>query len=87
MSRDTSPEVEKRLLELYAALSPYERLRMATEMFTTGVELVKIGIRQQQPDISEADMRREVFLRLYGDCFSEEEKARIIQYLSLYTGQ
>lgn len=86
MSRDTPPEVEKRLLALYASLTPAERVRMATEMFTTGVELVKVGIRQQQPDISEPELRRRVFLRLYSDCFSKEEAERIADYVASFKG-
>ncbi len=78
---DTSPEVEKQLRELYAQRTPGERVVMATQMFDAGITLMKAGILRQHPDITETEMRWKVFQRLYGDCYSEEEQARIRVYL------
>ena len=80
--RDTSPEMEKRLLQLYAERTPEERMRMAGRMFDTGIALMKAGILQATPDISKAELRERIFRRLYGDCFSEEELQRIARFLA-----
>ena len=74
---DTPHEIEMRMQAMLAERTPAERLRMASQMFDTGLALLKAGIKQDTPDISEAELRCEIFRRLYGDCFSAEESRQI----------
>ena len=78
---ETPEEAEKSLQEIYAEFTPFQRLQVATGMFQTARELIKAGILYENPDISPADLRGEMFMRLYGDCYTKEEAQRIVQYL------
>jgi hypothetical protein len=78
---DTSPEVEKRLREMYMARSPLERLRMGSDMFTAAKQLAAAGIRFEQGELDEKTMKKQLFLRFYGSDFTEDEKARILAVL------
>ncbi len=80
--RDTPPEIEERMRVLYASKTPEERLRMVSSMYDAGIALLTAGIRQQQPDISDTELRGEIFRRMYYDCFSDEEMARIVRFLT-----
>jgi len=69
------------MLELFAERTPAERLRMASGMFDTGIALMKAGILDKQPDLTESELKIAIFRRLYYDCFSEEEMNRIEVFL------
>jgi len=79
---DTPPEIEERLREHYARLTPSERLRLVGSMYDAALTLMKAGIRQQHPEITESDLRGELFKRLHGDDFTPEEIVRIIAYIN-----
>jgi len=79
---DTNLDVEKRQAAMIAKLSPADRLRMANSMFESGRALVRIGLKQQNESISEAQLRAQIFLRLYGEDYSGTEKKRILTSLS-----
>jgi hypothetical protein len=74
---DTPPEIEHYILKLAAQRTPEERVAMAGQMFDTGVSLLQAGIRHRHPDISDDELRWEVFRQLYSDCYTDEELARI----------
>ena len=59
--RDTPPEIQQIMRELYSALTCEERLEMAAGMFDAAVELAKAGILNQNPDISDSDLRWKLF--------------------------
>lgn len=74
---DTTPEIEKRISAMMAAKTSAERLRMAGSMFDTGITLLRAGLKRQNPELSEGQLRAQVFLRLYGEDFSASEIKRI----------
>jgi hypothetical protein len=78
---DTSPEIEAMIRELYSKRTVEERLDMLGGMHTTAVGMVRAGVLHQNPGISEKEMRWEVFLRFYSDCYDEEEKTKIRAFL------
>lgn len=78
---DTPREIEDRLWAMYAERTPEERLRMVFSMFETAKALLRAGILHEQPDLSEAEIRRELFLRLHGNDFSPEERDKIGRYI------
>ena len=75
---DTSPWAQKVLDEFYAKLSGEERLLMGLEMFETARKIV---LSSFPPNLSENEIRKRLFLRFYGNDFSEEEKERILANL------
>ena len=74
---DTSIDIEARVARMMAAKTPEERLRMASSMFDTVRELVKMGLIDKNGALSEAQLRARVFVRLYGEDFSAEEIKKI----------
>ncbi len=78
---DTPREIAARLDALLARRSGSDRVRMACEMFDLARALAVAGIRAGEPAISHHALRARLFERLYGDDFSEEERARIISTL------
>jgi len=75
---DTSPEIQKKIDEIYKNKSGEERLLIALSMFETARELV---IASFPKELSEKERRRELFLRFYGNDFSWSEKEKIIKIL------
>jgi hypothetical protein len=70
---DTAPDVEALLAAMYASRAPAERLRMASNMFEAARRLVEAGLLNEQPGLTRPQIRGRTFMRLYGDCFSNEE--------------
>jgi hypothetical protein len=75
---DTPAEVEAYVRERYRAMTPTERLVIATGMFETARTLAAAGIRAAQPDISAIDLKVALFERFYGRDFTDTERATII---------
>jgi hypothetical protein len=79
---DTHPSVESRFHEMIMSRSPEERLRMGCSMFDTAKEIVRSSIRERNPNLSEREMRKEIFLRFYGNDFSPQQKEKILFFLN-----
>lgn len=78
---DTSDLIKEKVEANYASISGEEKLLMALSMFETARALV---IASLPKDISESELRKELFLRFYGNDFDEDEKIKIIQRLLEY---
>jgi len=63
---------------MMAGKPPLERLRMASSMFDAGRKLVEAGLRNENGDLTEAQMRARVFVRMYGEDFSGQEMKKIV---------
>jgi hypothetical protein len=74
---DTSLDIEARVARMMASKTPRERLRMASSMFDTGRMLVEAGLRNKYGELTEAQIRGRVFVRMYGEDFSDEEIRKI----------
>ena len=75
---DTSPEIKEKIVEIYKNKSGEEKLLIALRMFETAREMVISSLPQ---NLSEKELRRELFLRFYGNDFSQSEKEKIIKSL------
>lgn len=62
---DTSPKIQKIYREMLMKRGNEERLFMGFSMFETCKELMIAGIKHYHPHISESDLRKEVFRRMY----------------------
>jgi hypothetical protein len=58
-----------RLLDIYASWTPARRLKAVADMMRAARETMTAGVRQQHPDWSDAEVKREVARRYrgYGD--------------------
>jgi len=72
---DTTPEIESRLDEIYERKSGEEKLLICLKMFETAREIV---ISSLPENISERELQKKIFLRFYGNDFSENEKVNIL---------
>jgi len=74
--RDTPADIQARYRAMIQALSPEERLRMASGMFATAQTLVLAGARA-----GPAERRTRLFLAFYGREYPEAERQRILDAL------
>lgn len=77
--RDTSPEMEAKLRELFMQRSGVERLRMGCEMFSMARAIVTAGLEAQ--GYSGMELKKQVFLRTYGQDFTPEVLDKICRAL------
>lgn len=80
---DTSPDIAKKMREMMQKRSPLERLKMGCSMHETSKYLVAMAICENMPIYSAADLRRELFLRFYGDEFDAATKQKILEHLEV----
>jgi hypothetical protein len=55
-----------RLLDIYASWTPERRLKAVADMMRTARQTMTAGVRQQHPDWSDAEVKREVARRHRG---------------------
>lgn len=75
---DTNPEIESRFIKMAMEKSGQERLKMGFEMFNMARKQVLASIKINKPDAGLKEIRRELFIRFYGQDFSSEELAKIL---------
>jgi len=75
---DTSPDMESRYRAMLMERSGEERLKMGCSMFDTAKALMQAGILDQNPHASPAEIRRALFMHLYGHEFDAESRAKIL---------
>lgn len=79
---DTSPKIEEKMRELIQKKTPEERLKMGCSMYDFSRRLVIHSILENRPGLSAEELRRELFLRFYGNDFSPQKLQEILEYLS-----
>jgi hypothetical protein len=72
---DTTSEIKDKIDEIYKNKSGEEKLLIALSMFETARELV---ISSLPSNLSDEELRKELFLRFYGNDFSINEKEKIL---------
>lgn len=82
---DTSPEITKKMREMFQEKTPFERAKMGSSMFDTSKQLVVRFILEHHPGISKVGLRQQIFLKFYGDDFSSKEKEKILQHIEQQT--
>jgi len=78
---DTHPDIAVRFQNLMMRKSGEQRLRMGCSMHDTAKQIVRSAIYNSHPEITDAEMKREIFLRFYGQDFSQTDKERILSTL------
>ena len=77
---DTHPEITVRYRNMMMHKSGEQRLRMGCSMYDASRQIVRSAILERNADITEAEMKREIFLRFYGHEFSRDERDRLFQH-------
>lgn len=78
---DTTPEIAEKMREMIRMKSPIERFKMGCSMYDTSKYLVIRGILEDNPNISETDLRKELFLKFYGNDFDSVKRQKILDHL------
>jgi len=78
---DTRKDVELRFRGMLMERSPAERLFMGCSMFDAVKAIVVSSLLDQYRGITPEEMRRLLFLRLYGREFDASKRARIAEAL------
>ena len=83
---DTNPEIEKRFREMIMERSGEERLKMGFSMFNMARRQVISSIKRDNPDANIQEIKKEIFLRFYGQDFSSEERKKSLcdYYLEVF---
>ncbi len=83
---DTHPEIAVRYRELMMRKSGQQRVVMGCSMYDTAKQIVRSAIYNSRPGITEAEMKKEIFLRFYGQDFSQAEKEKFLSSLASDSG-
>lgn len=78
---DTPEYVTRQFEAMMQQKSPEERLRMGCSMFDAAKQIVLTAVRDNDPHLGPAEIKKQVFLRFYGEDFSDAEKAKILMYI------
>jgi hypothetical protein len=76
---DTSPAMEKILLEMMKQKDNVERLFMGASLFDMARSITRSAILEEMPDISLGEIRIELFRRWYWEDFEPKERGKIIE--------
>lgn len=75
---DTPPEVETRYRAMLMQRTGAERLIMGCAMRDTAKAFVEASLREQDPQATEVDIRKGLFLRFYGHEFDAPTRDKIL---------
>jgi len=79
---DTHPDVAIRFRELMMRKTGEERLLMGCSMYDTAKEIVRSAIYNSRPGITDAEIKREIFLRFYGPEFNRADREKYLSVLA-----
>lgn len=80
--KDTPAGIERKFRQMLLRRSGEERFKMGCSMHAAARALVKASISQQHQDAQAHELKRLVFLRIYGNDFEPEERKRIASALA-----
>jgi hypothetical protein len=59
---------------------------MGCSMYDTAKEIVRSAIYNSRPRITDAEIKREIFLRFYGQEFGEDDREKLLSALGADSG-
>ena len=78
---DTSDRMEKEYAAILMRRSGQERLKMGCSMYDMAKEMVRNSILNDNPELTEGELKEKIFLRFYGLDFSQSQKRKIMASL------
>ena len=79
MMDDTPAKMKKLYNEMLLSKSPLDRLRMASRMYDSVKKLAISGILKERRHLDPPRLKRELFLRIYGNDFPASDRERIMK--------
>jgi hypothetical protein len=79
--KDTPLEIQELQRIIWMRKPLRERVRLGMEMIDEGFAIVRRSIQISNPSFNEREVVMELFKRLYGSEFSEEEQKPILEFL------
>ena len=76
---DTPPEFEAFFIQLIMKKTGAERLKMGFSMFNFARKQVVASIISGNPRADSREIKREIFMRFYGQDFTAEEQEKILR--------
>ncbi|MCX6283592.1 MAG: hypothetical protein NTW31_05075 [Bacteroidetes bacterium] len=70
---DTSEEILRKQIEILLSKSEGERFMIGDELSAFGRRVLESSIRNEMPEISETELKTEVFRRCYSQFYSPEQ--------------
>ena len=77
--KDTPDEVDLMYTRMLMEKSGKERLKMGFSMFDFVRQQVIASIKRDHPECDIGKLRKQLFLRFYGEDFSPEEREKILK--------
>ena len=81
---DTSDEIFKKQLEILSSKSGEERFIIGDELSSFGRKILESTIRNENPSISETELKMEIFRRCYAMAYPPEEFNKILKSMRIY---
>ena len=78
---DTHPDVAIRFRDLMMSKTGQQRLLMGCSMYDTAKKIVRSAINNNRPEITDEEMKKEIFLRFYGKEFSRADREKFLSAL------
>ena len=78
---DTHPDIANQFRDLMMSKSGQERVLMGCSMYDTAKKIVSSAILNSQPEITDVEMKKEIFLRFYGKEFRPVDLKKFISAL------
>ena len=78
---DTHPDIAIRYRDLMMSKTGQQRLLMGCSMYDTSKQIVRSAIYNSQPEITEEEIKKEIFLRFYGKEFSRFDREKFLSTL------
>ena len=78
---DTHPDVAIRFRDLMMSKTGQQRLLMGCSMYDTAKKIVRSAIYNSRPEITDEEMKKEIFLRFYGQEFSRADREKFLSAL------
>ncbi len=79
---DTQESIQLRFHRMIMKRAPIERLQMGSSMFDTAKQIVRSSILNKNPQSSSQELKKEMFLRFYGQEFNESQRKNILNSLN-----
>ena len=78
---DTSELMGERFAKMLMQRSSQERLKMGCSMFGAAKQIVKSSILNKDSQLSARELRRQIFLRFYGQDLQDVQLKKIIELI------
>ena len=62
---DTTPEVREKMTQIFAGLSPQQRLEKSGRLFASGWQLSEIAVKRREPLLEGLELKLAVFRLMY----------------------